>query len=162
MPSTRNQRAKERQADLMSDVENSDVMLGSYSRNELENNSEDGNIIEVNLGSDRPRQDVVQNIEDLRSLLNSNSRENSQTTLETVRLVNTELTRRIEELKRDLNSQIIESINSAINEKILPSIRNTLGSQKPDFGKVWTIGPVELAGPPKVKIEREHGKTTLK
>ena len=117
----------------MSDVENSDVMLGSYSRNELENNSEDRNIIEVNLGSDRPRQDVVRNIEDLRSLLNSNSRENSETTLETVRLVNTELTRRIEEIKRDLNSQIIESINSAINEKILPSIRNTLGSQRPDL-----------------------------
>ena len=122
MPSTRNQRAKERQADLMSDVENSDVMLDSYSRNELENNSEDGNKIKVDLGSVRPRQNV-----------NSDSRESSETTLETVRLVNTEFTRRIEELKRDLNSQIIESINSALNEKMLPSIQNTLGSQRPGF-----------------------------
>ena len=51
MLSTRKQRAKERrarQADMMSDVENSDVMLGSYSRNELESNSEERNI-EVDL-----------------------------------------------------------------------------------------------------------------
>ena len=107
-------------------------MLGSYSRNELENNSEDRKI-EVDLASERPRQDVVQNSEDFRSLLNSNSRENSETTLETVRLVDTEVTRRTEELKKDLNSRIIESINSTINEKILPSIQNTLGSQRPRF-----------------------------
>ena len=107
-------------------------MLGSFSRNELESNSEDGKI-EADLGLDRPRQGVVQNSEDFRSLLNSNSRENSEHTLETVRQVNIEVTRRIEELKRDLNSQVIESINSAINEKILPSIQNTLGSQRPGF-----------------------------
>ena len=46
MLSTRKQRAKERrsrQVDLMSDTENLDIMLGSYSRNELENNSVDRN-----------------------------------------------------------------------------------------------------------------------
>ena len=74
---------------------------------DLESNSE-GRNIEVDLGSERQKWDVVQNIEDFRSLLNSNSGENKETTLETVRLVNTEGTRRIEE------------INSAINEKILP------------------------------------------
>ena len=38
MPSSREQKAKEkqqRQSDLMSDIENLDVMLGTYSRNEL-------------------------------------------------------------------------------------------------------------------------------
>ena len=74
---------------------------------DLESNSEDRNI-EVDLGSERQKWDVVQNSEDFRSLLNSNSGENKETTLETVRLVNTEGTRRIEE------------INSAINEKTLP------------------------------------------
>ena len=77
----------------MTDVENLDVMLGSYSRNELESKSEDRNV-QVDQGSDRPRHDVNQNVEDFRSLLNSNSRENSEITLETVRLVNTEISKK--------------------------------------------------------------------
>ena len=77
----------------MSDVENLDVMLGSYSRNELESKSEDRNV-QVDQGSDRPRHDENQNVEDLRSLLNTNSRENSEITLETVRLVNTEISKK--------------------------------------------------------------------
>ena len=56
MPSTRKQKAKERrsrQLHLMSDVENVDIMLGSYSRNDGINTSED----EMNLdsGSNRPQ-----------------------------------------------------------------------------------------------------------
>ena len=77
MPSTRKQRTKERrsrQVDLMSDVEDVDVMFGSYSRSEMESNSGDRND-EVDLASDRTRGDVVQNSEDFRSLSNSNSRE---------------------------------------------------------------------------------------
>ena len=94
MPPTRKQKANDRlsrQAYLMSVVENVDVMLGSYSRNELKGNSEDRNV-EVDLGSDRPRRDAIQNSEGFRSLFNSNSsRENSDITLETVRLVNSEV-----------------------------------------------------------------------
>ena len=77
MPSTTKQRAKERrsrQVDLMSDTENLEIMLGSYSRKELESNSVD-RIDEMDHDSDRTRQDVAQNSEDLRSLLNSKSRE---------------------------------------------------------------------------------------
>ena len=118
--------------DLMSGVENLDVMLGSYSRNQLEVNSDDRND-EVDLGSDRTRQDVVQNSEDFRSLSNSNIRENSESTIETVRLVNSEVSRKMEELKRDLNSQIAETINSLINEKNLPNIQNTMTNQNSVF-----------------------------
>ena len=88
MPSTRKQRAKERrsrQADIMSDVKNLDVMLGSYSSNELVSNSEDRNV-KVDLGLDRSRQDVTQNVEDYRSVFKFNSRENSEKTLGAVRL----------------------------------------------------------------------------
>ena len=73
---------------MMSDVAKLDVMLGSHSRNELDSNSEDRNL-EADIGSDRPREDVNQNIEDFWSLLNSNSRENSEKTLEGFRPVNT-------------------------------------------------------------------------
>ena len=128
MPLTRKQRAKEirsRQADRMSGVENLDVILGSYSRSELEK--------KVDFGSNRSRQNVVQNSEDFRSLLNSDCSGNIETTLETIMLVNSDVSRRIDELKRDLNSKIKESINSAIIVKILPSNQNTLGSQESGF-----------------------------
>ena len=120
MPSTRKQRAKERrsrQVDLMSDTENLDIMLGSYSRNELENNSMDRND-EMDHESDRTRQDVVQNSEDFRSLLNSDSRENSESTGLTMRLVNSEVSKRMDELSKGLSSQIIDTINSVIGEKV--------------------------------------------
>ena len=61
MPSTRKPRAKERrsrQVHLMSDRENLDRKLGTYSRNELESNSGDRND-EVDLESNRTRVDVV-------------------------------------------------------------------------------------------------------
>ena len=135
MPSTRKQRAKERrsrQIDLMSDTENLDTMLGSYSRNDLEDNSVDRND-EMDRESDRTRQDVAQNSEDFRSLLNSNSRENSESTVETMRLVNSEISKQMDGLRKDLNSQIIDAINSVISEKVLPDIRNIMADQNPVF-----------------------------
>ena len=135
MPSTRKQTAKERrsrQADLMSDIENVDVMLGSYSRNELESNS--GNVKdEMDFESDRTRQDVVQNSEDFRSLLISNSRENSESTIETLRLVNSEVSKKMNELKSDLNTQIADTIISIAIEKNLQKNQHTTTSQNPVF-----------------------------
>ena len=64
MPSTRKQRAKERRfrhVDLMSDTENLDIKLSSYSRNELESNSVDRND-EMDNESDRTRQDVAKTV----------------------------------------------------------------------------------------------------
>ena len=55
MLSTRKQKAKERrsrQLDIMSDVENVDVMLGSYSRN---NGEEDQSENDLNLDSESSR-----------------------------------------------------------------------------------------------------------
>ena len=99
--------------------------------------------MEVDPESDRPREDVNQNDEDFRSLLSSNSRKSSEITLETVRLVNTERSKRLDGLKKDLNTQIADSINSAINEKILLSIQNTLENQRQKFGMMWTTGSVD-------------------
>ena len=134
MPSTRKQRAKERrsrQIDIMSDAENLDVMLGSYPRNDLENDFDRND--EMDLESNRTRADLAQNSEDFRSLLNSNSRENSESTVETMRLVNSEVTKKIDELRRELNSQLVDAINSAITEKVLPDIRNMVTSQNSVF-----------------------------
>ena len=92
MPSTRTQKAKERrsrQLDIMSDVENAVTLLRNYSRNdEKYDQSED----EMNLGSGsgRPQQNTNLVVEDFRSLLDFNSRENSEMTTETTGMISDE------------------------------------------------------------------------
>ena len=111
MPSTRKQKAKERrsrQLDMVSDVENVDTMLGSYSRDDENNVSE--NEVNLDSGSSRPQQSSNVIREDFRSLLNTNSRENSEITIETTRLINEEnshqMSRKLNEIKTSLNSQL--------------------------------------------------------
>ena len=70
MPSTRKQKAKEkrsRQSDVMSDLENMDILLGNYPRKELEIQSNEREV-EVDLGSNRPQQNNDPNSEDFLSL----------------------------------------------------------------------------------------------
>ena len=140
MPSTRKQKAKERrsrQLDMLSDVENVDIMLGSYSRDAEENNISK-NEVNLDSGSSRPQQSSNVIGEDFRSLLNTISRENSEITIETTRLINDEissqLSRKLNEIKTSLNSQIQNAILAAITDTVLPSIQNTLSKQgEPNF-----------------------------
>ena len=132
MSSTRKQKAKERrprQLDMLSDVENVDIMLGSYSRDDQENIASE-NEMNLDSGSSRPQQSSNVIGEDFRFLLNTNSRENSEFTIETTRMINEEIpnqmSRKLNEIKTSLNFQIQDAINNAITEKILPSIQNTL------------------------------------
>ena len=83
----------------MSDVENVDIMLGSYSRCGEENNisENEGNL---DSGSSRPQQSSNVIREDFISLLNTNSRENSEITIETTRLINKEISN---QMSRKLN-----------------------------------------------------------
>ena len=134
MPSTGTQKAKEkrsRQSDVMSDIENLDVMLGSYqrengeSRNEIEENTLDQR-------SDR-REELIQYENDYRSHLNPNPSENSCLTVETSRAISseisTQMSRKFEEMQTILNSQILDAINVAIENKVLPGIENAVKSQ---------------------------------
>ena len=63
----------------------------------------------------------------------SNSRENSEITIETTRMTNddisNQMSRKLNEIKKSLNVQIQDAISSAITEKILPSIQNTFEMQ---------------------------------
>ena len=135
MPSTRKQKAKERrsrQLDMMSNVENVDIMLGSYSRDDEENDiSKNG--VNLDSGSNRPQQSSNVIGEDFRSLLNTNSKENNEITIETTRMINEEISnqmsRKLNKIKNSLNIQIQDAISSAITEKILPSFQNTLEMQ---------------------------------
>ena len=134
MPSTRKQKAKERrsrQLDKMPDVENVDVMLGNYSRNDQENDYSEN---EMNLDSESSRPQRASNVtvENFRSLL-TNSRENSEITVETTRLINEEvsnqMTTKLNEIKTSVNSQIRDAITAAITSTVLPPIQNTLDMQ---------------------------------
>ena len=136
MPSTRKQKAKERrssQLDMLSDVENVDIMLGSYSRVDEENRASE-NEMNWDSGSSRPHQSSNVIGEDFRSLLNTNSRESSEATIETTRMINEEISnqmsRKLKEITTGLSFQIQDAINNAITEKILPSIQYTLEMQR--------------------------------
>ena len=50
-----------------------------------------------------------------------------------MRLVNFEVSKKMDELRMDLNSQIIDVINSVIGEKGIPDIRKIMTSQNPVF-----------------------------
>ena len=136
MPSTRKQKAKEkrsRQSDVMSDIENLDVMLGKYANSDFR----DRDIvdqIEIDPESNRRQQGIDQEESNYRSLLNTNLSENSEITVETSRAISSEISaqmsRKLEEMKSDLNSHILEVINSAIDEKILPSIENVIVNKR--------------------------------
>ena len=65
-----------------------------------------------------------------RTLLNTNESENSEITAETSRTiyseVSSQMSRKFEEMKSDLNLHILDVINSALEEKVLPSITNAV------------------------------------
>ena len=143
MPSTRRQKAKERrsrQLDIMSDVENVDIILGSYSRDDEENNISE-NEMKLDSVSSRPQHSSNAVGEDFRSLLNTNS----EIAIETTRLINEEISnqmsRKLNEIKTSLNSQIQEAVTAAITNTVLPSIQNTLEMQGDQISPWWTERP---------------------
>ena len=145
MPSTRKQKAKEkrsRHSDVMSDIENLDVMLGNYTHGE-NRDQEAIEQIEIDPESGRRQQALDQNEPNYRSLLNTNLSENSEITVETSRMINSEISsqmsRKIEVMKSDLNSHILEVINSAIEERILPSIENVITSNREAKNTKWDL-----------------------
>ena len=96
----------------MSDVENVYVMLGSYSRND-ERNDQSKNELNLDPESSRPQRNSNLTGEDFRSLLTI-SIENSEITIETTRLIDEEISnqmsRRPNEIKTSLDSQIQNAI----------------------------------------------------
>ena len=139
MPSTRKQKAREkrsRQSDVMSDLENMNVMLRNYPENQSDVDLNEN--VEVDSRSNGTRIDMVRNCADFRTLLTSEDRNRCETTMEANRLnseeISYQMNRKMDELKRNLNTQITESINSAIHDSILPSIRNSLSGQNSGLG----------------------------
>ena len=116
----------------MSDIQHLDVMLGNYQESDQVRY---GNLSDADFDSEsrRPQKETNSISGNLRSLLSTNPSENSEITTETSRAINSEISsqmsRKLEEMKSDLNSHILKVIDSAIEEKVIPSIRNALGGQ---------------------------------
>ena len=94
MPSNRNQKAKEkrsRQSDVISDLKNMNIWLAVFSRDDYEVEIE----IEMVSKSDELHGNANPIGENFRSLLNTNSGENSEITVETARMVNFEFARQM-------------------------------------------------------------------
>ena len=152
MPSTRKQKAEEkrsRQSDVMSDLENMNVMLGNHQENQSDVDLNEN--VEMDPRSNGTRTDMVRNCEDFRTLLTSEDRNRYEMSTETNRL-NTEeiacqMNRKMDELRRNLDTQITESINSAIHDSILPSIQNSLSGQNSGFGTNVDSAGAEVRGP---------------
>ena len=126
----------------MSDLENFDVMLGAYSRNELAEERHDSET-DLDLESGRQQQSTSHTEKNSRSFLNTSLSQNSETTAETNRFINSEISsqmpRKLEELKSDLNSHILDVNTSALEEKVLPSIKNALEIKNPAKNTILDI-----------------------
>ena len=116
MPSTRKQKAGEkrsRQSDVMSDLENLDVMLETYSRNGVDSQLGE-NVENLHRKSNERQTNTNPSDIDFRTLLKNNSVGNSELTSETVRLANSEITSqissKINEFKVDLSLYLRETI----------------------------------------------------
>ena len=105
-------------------------------------------VSELNLDpvSSRPQQNSNVVGKDFRSLL-TNSRENSEITVETTRMIideaSSQVTRRLIEIKYSLHFQIQNAITTVIAEKVHPSIQNTLDTQVRNNFTVVDQGSIE-------------------
>ena len=129
----------------MSDFENLDIILGNYSRNELDSQLGERET-ELDLESNG-LQTANPTSEDFRLFINTNSQENSEITTETASLINKEITsqvtRKLDDIRSDLNTQILEVIKSSIAEKVLPSIQNVLAVQYSGSDAIRDPSPVD-------------------
>ena len=109
------------------------ITTRSFHRTRIGGEIDEGEI-EVDRESNGLQQNANPTSEDSRSLLDANSRESSEITIETARLIKNEVsnqvTQKLDEIKMDSNSQILGANDSTISEKVLPSIQNTLGMQE--------------------------------
>ena len=107
MSSTRRQKAKEkrsRQSNMMSDLEDMNVMLGNYPGNSSDEELNEN--IEIDPRSNGTRTDMARNCEDFRSLLNTENRIGNEVTIDTSRCISGEISqqvpRKIDELKKEI------------------------------------------------------------
>ena len=81
-----------------------------------------------------------------KSPLKTNSEKNSEMTVETSRM-----SRKLDVIKTDLNSQILQVVDSAISEKALSQLQNSLGKLQNGLNRTLVFGPLGIKGTLKPK-----------
>ena len=132
MPSTRRQKAKARKSremDMLSDIENMDVMLGNANNNPkerelvdaIEQSSVQGDIETCeyleNQYTNFPHENSLPRQDDIRQSLETFSNE-----------LNLRLSQEMDSMMSMVHSQINRAINNAISERVIPEIQNIVSS----------------------------------
>ena len=127
-------------------------MLWRYSRVD-EKNDHSENELNPDSESSRPQQSSSLVGEDFRSLLKTISTENSDVTIETTRMISekifNQMSMKLNEIKFSLSFQRQKAIITAKVEKVLPSIQNTLDTQRTTYFTVVDWGSCGLLQSPK-------------
>ena len=130
----------------MSDLEKTNVML-CRSFKLVDDSNPDVGEMKRDQESREPLNNGNSNSDDFRSLLNTNSRQNSELITDSLRMINCESTSQVQvssqlnEIEVDLNSQIREAIDSTITKQILPTIQNCFGKF---LGELEAIAPERI------------------
>ena len=69
--------------------------------------------------------------------------------------ITTQMSRKLQEMRSDLNSEILDSIDLAITEKVLPNIRNSVKAQNIDLNAKVYLRSDGLYRNPDVETCRE-------
>ena len=106
-------------------------MIGNFPEDDFDRQKVAGEL-EVDFVSDRLHRKTSQAGENFRSRLTTNTSVNSESVAETSRAIHSEISSQLpgkrEEVRIDLNAHVLEAINSAIEEKLLPAILNALNT----------------------------------
>ena len=142
----------------MSDFEDMNLMLGNFPVIEYENNSFQREV--STKPASRELQENTNTIgEDFRSLLITNSRDNSEMIVETGRIINSNLASqmsgKLNEIKMYLNSQNIQAIDTDIAEIVLTKLQNSLGELESEIKTKMHIRPTGLHRNPEVVASRK-------
>ena len=132
MPSTRRQKAKARKSkemDILSDIENMDVMLGNGDNNPIERDLAD-DIEQSSMQGD------IESSEQLGNQYNNFTYENSLPRQSDVRQsfemfsneFNLRLSQEMDSMMSMMHSQINRAISNAISERVIPEIQNIVSS----------------------------------
>ena len=135
MPSTRSKKAKarrSREADMLSDMENMDVMLGSGEYNQIERDIDQmtGFSNLLNRGDDEENHSVRGNSSqenEIRNMPENRGNPNLSRELDVLSgEINLRISQEINSLLNGMNSQIENAINSAISERIIPQMQGVV------------------------------------
>ena len=132
MPSTRRQKAKTRKSremDMMSDIDNLDVMLGSRNENPIEWELADAieqSSVQEDYGANENQENNYRNFVRENEPLRQNEVRQSFETL--TNEFNLRLSQEMDSMMSMVHSQINRAISTTISERVIPEIQNIVSS----------------------------------